>query len=121
MNTDKEIQEEVFRRYPDFNTDFETNLRQMDKRDAFEAGVEWVSQQPKQQGSMQWVEKDFLEYIMEARHEFALFISQTKWDVKLRTEVDNILIAYDQMKNILTEAPNPKQLDAGCPFDEKLK
>jgi len=42
-------------------------------------------------------EPSFLEYIKSARRKFAKFINSLEWNRDLRTEVDSLLIAYDQM------------------------
>lgn len=44
------------------------------------------------------MEKDFIKYIAEARSQFVEFINRQEWSNELRTEAENLLIAYDQMK-----------------------
>ena len=41
--------------------------------------------------------EEFLKYVSEAREDFSVFISSLPFDNALRTKVDDILIAYDQM------------------------
>ena len=41
--------------------------------------------------------KDFLDYIKEERSDFVKYISSLPWDSKLRTKIDSLIIAYDQM------------------------
>lgn len=40
----------------------------------------------------------FSEYTTEARSKFVGYINKLEWDTKLRTECEDLLIAYDQMK-----------------------
>jgi len=48
-------------------------------------------------------EQTFLDYIKSARRKFAKFINSLEWNRDLRTEVDDIMIAYDQMKHKIEE------------------
>jgi len=43
-------------------------------------------------------EKTFSDYTKEARAKFTNYISSLEWNVKLRTECEDLLIAFDQMK-----------------------
>lgn len=43
----------------------------------------------------------FMGYITEARDEFVLTIQQQEWNTEMRTAAEDILIAYDQMKQRL--------------------
>ena len=58
---------------------------------AFTAGATW---QAKQQVV---IDPEFCEYIDEARNELTLFINAYEWRTDLRTNIENILIAYDQL------------------------
>ena len=56
----------------------------------------------KQGGEVQ----EFLEYINNARNKFTAFIGSYEWRNDLRTSVDDILIAYDQMADRLKSQPS---------------
>lgn len=42
--------------------------------------------------------QDFDLYIVEARNRFVDKINQQEWRTELRTEAENLLVAYDQMR-----------------------
>jgi len=46
-------------------------------------------------------EKTFENYIDEARSEFVIKVKTQKWNTKMRTAAEDILIAYDQMVGLL--------------------
>lgn len=43
------------------------------------------------------MEEEFKQYIKEARYHFVSAVNKTEWNTELRTECENLLIAYDQM------------------------
>lgn len=47
------------------------------------------------------VESSFLDYIQKARSKFVEAINRQEWDNELRMEAENILLAYDQMREHL--------------------
>lgn len=47
---------------------------------------------------------DFDEYIREERDAFVLAINEAPWNTKQRTQAENLLIAYDQMRDKLQAA-----------------
>jgi hypothetical protein len=47
-------------------------------------------------------DQGFIDYILEARDQFVRAINEQQWDTALRTEAENILIAYDQMRERLS-------------------
>lgn len=44
---------------------------------------------------------EFDNYIGEARDQFVVAVENQEWDVKLRTEAEDLLIAFDQMRERL--------------------
>ena len=42
--------------------------------------------------------KEFLDYTTTARDEFVSYINSLEWNTELRTKVEDLLIAYDQLK-----------------------
>jgi hypothetical protein len=52
--------------------------------------------------------KDFLQYVTDARRSFCeVVINQNTFDVQLRTEIDSLLICFDQMKERLEKIIYP--------------
>ena len=60
------------------------------------------AQQPQPSGMR--CEPEFIEYINKSRAAFVKHIHGMKWDTKLRTAVDDLLICFDQMKTRLSES-----------------
>lgn len=52
--------------------------------------------------------EDFKQYLSEARDRFCKKINEQNWNTELRTEAENILIAFDQMRERLTPPPSGK-------------
>ena len=112
------------KRYPDVIKDkHDKRIHRWDYYDMIEFAEEYASlerdEQPTQEG-----DKSFMEYIKEARKWFAHTVAHydTKEHNTLRTECDNILIAYDQMADKLstplTESRNkPIEAEDKIDFD----
>lgn len=54
--------------------------------------------------------KDFIQYLSEARDQFVQAINKQQWNTELRTEAENILIAYDQMREKINQSPSPQEV-----------
>ena len=50
--------------------------------------------------------EDFDNYIVLARDEFVKEVNKQDWNTKLRMTAENLLIAYDQMRQRLIKTPN---------------
>jgi hypothetical protein len=46
-------------------------------------------------------EADFLKFISNERESFVTFFNSLEWRIDLRTHVESLLIAYDQMRENL--------------------
>lgn len=47
------------------------------------------------------MDKNFEQYLNETRSEFIKEVSKLKWDTSFRIKCENLLIAFDQMKDSL--------------------
>lgn len=47
--------------------------------------------------------KEFEQYIHDTRNEFVEEVNQLQWNTGFRTKCENLLIAYDQMKQALRQ------------------
>lgn len=65
--------------------------------------------------------KEFLDYVDQSRHDFVTYIKALDWDNKLRTEVDTLMICFDQMKNRLesTQQRNDGWVDVSVRLPER--
>ena len=50
--------------------------------------------------------EDFDNYVVLARDEFVKEVNKQDWNTQLRMTAENLLIAYDQMRQRLTKTPN---------------
>jgi hypothetical protein len=57
-------------------------------------------------------EETFEDYMRNARNEFVESIISREWNTEMRTAADDILIAYDQMKEKILSSPAKVEGDA---------
>lgn len=48
--------------------------------------------------------KEFEQYLHDTRNEFVTAVNKLQWNTGFRTKCENLLIAYDQMKQALRKA-----------------
>jgi hypothetical protein len=65
------------------------------------------------------MEPEFEKFISEARDQFVRKVNEQEWDTQLRMEAENLLVAYDQMRERLREQSRQAAVSGSLP-DELL-